>query len=508
MGRSKEYRQRLKYQVACARAKTLENQLAVELKGNLGMSETEATLLAHRLSQWLLSRPEVHGPQQIMMEAVAGRGSFVRSGRGATKKVKLTAVDPEDLELQLEMGLAAMQLGRILRLVEEAYSQDALLSAKQVGLICNLTPTSLRRRLQEVRELGIWLPIQGLSHEARAQGGLLRSTWAMARYLAGEAPAEVRRGAAISRARWRDLCSRFGAVAKQVLAGDFAPLDPEQAEWAELVRRTPASKLELVMTGSRPSALTSEWHDLCAELVEDFGLSPVKIRALRDLVEELRAQLSRDRSDHEVVYWAVAATEPAGKPLAACRLVPVRLALLAAEDTAGEPANRVSGVKFKKILRYATHAKFQGGYLTYADLGYLLGIHTEAIRRLIQQNPKVVVPLRGLECDIGRGITHRRRIVELYLQMYTETEIVARTGHSYESIENYIKEFAAVLVMADRGMAPTLIRRVLGRSMKLVKAYLELVREYSGPEYSLRRQHLRQIFLAHEDEVKKRGLVQ
>ena len=64
-------------------------------------------------------------------------------------------------------------------------------------------------------------------------------------------------------------------------------------------------------------------------------------------------------------------------------------------------------------------------------------------------------------------VTHRKEIVELYLQMYTESEIVARTGHSYESIENYIKEFAAVLVMAERGMGPTLIRRVLGRSLKL-----------------------------------------
>jgi len=128
MGRRKEYRQRLKYQVSCAKAKTLENQVAVELRGNLGMSETEAGLLAHQLSEWLLARPELRGPQQIKVEAVAGRRNFVRNGRGATKKVKLTALDPEDLELHLEMGLTAMHLGRILRLVEKAYAQDALIA--------------------------------------------------------------------------------------------------------------------------------------------------------------------------------------------------------------------------------------------------------------------------------------------------------------------------------------------------------------------------------------------
>ncbi len=186
MGREKEYRQRLKYQVASAKKKTLENHVAVELKSNLGISETEARLLASRIGRWLLLRPQVRGPEQIIVEAADGRNSFVRNGRGVTTKVKLTAFSPKDLELELEMGLAAMQLGRVLRLIEEGYAQDALLSAKQVGMICNLTPTSLRNRLQEVRRLGIWVPIQGLCRRAREQGGMPRSTWAMARYLGGQ----------------------------------------------------------------------------------------------------------------------------------------------------------------------------------------------------------------------------------------------------------------------------------------------------------------------------------
>jgi len=89
-------------------------------------------------------------------------------------------------------------------------------------------------------------------------------------------------------------------------------------------------------------------------------------------------------------------------------------------------------IKFQKILRYTTQAMHSGGYLTYADLGCLLGIH----------------------------ITHRKKIIRLYLEMHTE--IVACTGHSYEAIENYIREFAAVLVPAERGLTVPLIRRVTG----------------------------------------------
>ena len=38
MGRNKEYRQRLKYQVSSALKKTLENQISVELRQNVGFS--------------------------------------------------------------------------------------------------------------------------------------------------------------------------------------------------------------------------------------------------------------------------------------------------------------------------------------------------------------------------------------------------------------------------------------------------------------------------------------
>ncbi|MGE5587775.1 MAG: hypothetical protein ACM3ZO_06140 [Clostridia bacterium] len=70
MGREKEYRQCLKYQVASAKKKTLENHVAVELKSNLGMSETEVRLLASWIGRWLVPRPEVRGPEQSIVEAV------------------------------------------------------------------------------------------------------------------------------------------------------------------------------------------------------------------------------------------------------------------------------------------------------------------------------------------------------------------------------------------------------------------------------------------------------
>ncbi|MDA8097903.1 MAG: DUF1670 domain-containing protein [Clostridia bacterium] len=201
------------------------------------------------------------------------------------------------------------------------------------------------------------------------------------------------------------------------------------------------------MLKSAAGPVTGDWSAFRTVLEQDFALSPVKLRAIREIAGEVMSALSARRPDGDVVYWVVASTEPTGKPLEACRLVPVALTLYDPQDIpppdVDRDLNRISAVKLEKVLRCATKAKHGGAYLTYADLGYLLGIHPEAIARLVKANPKVVIPLRGAECDIGRGVTHRKKIIQLYMEMHTETEIVSRTGHSYESIENYIKEFAA-----------------------------------------------------------------
>jgi hypothetical protein len=81
--------------------------------------------------------------------------------------------------------------------------------------------------------------------------------------------------------------------------------------------------------------------------------------------------------------------------------------------------------------------------------------------------------------------------------MHTETEIASRTGHSYESIENYINEFANIYVLYSRGMPLALIRRVTGRSTRLVSAYIDLIEQYQGPDYAFRFSHLKQIFKMH-----------
>jgi len=509
MGRAKEYRQRLRYQVASAMKKTLENQLRVDLGSDLGLSPAESELLSYTLADWLQRQAEFRSPSQIIVQGASHRMAFSR-GRTTSqqgKKIKVTPFQASDLGLELEFGLKTMQLGRILRLIEEAYGQDSLIDAKQLSLLCNITPTSLRSRLQDVKDLGIWAPVRGMSRKDRECGGLFRSTYLLQTYFSDGNMLEARRSVGHAKEEFKILLAKFAAVALDQERQN-ATTDPEKQQWLALAKGVSGEVLEW-LPSSTPSQCAGEatWDSLRTQLEEDYELSPVKTRVVRELLYEIMGEIQPDRADGDVVYWAVSSSEPAGKPLEECKLVPVKLSLLAEDDqptSDNRDLNRLSEIKYGRALRYATEAKFAGGYLTYADLSYLMGIHPEAIRRLVNLNKNVVIPLRGAQCDIGRGVTHKRKIIELYLQMYTETEIVARTGHSYESIENYIREFGKVWLLHERGFPPAMIRKVTGRSMQLVQTYLDLVKEYDAPEYAFRFHHIK-TFVEHAESSKKGG---
>jgi hypothetical protein len=496
MGISKEFRKGLKYRVASARCKTLESLLSVKFRQDLGMSETESRLLGDRIGKWILSRPDIRGPNQIAFEASKGRDSFARRYNNI-KEIKLTAYDIEDLDLELEFSLYTCQSARLLRMVEQSYAQDSLLSAKQLTLLLTITPTALRKKLKSLRDEGLFVPIKGMGKDDRARQNLFRSTWALSKYFQDAPLADIRKKAAITKERFRDIYSSFVEVAKKCRPA----IDEEERQWLDLAKKIPKAKLDELKTQTSPLRGLLDWDEFGATLRRDFNLSPIKLVAIKEEVDEIISSLTKKRAPGDVIYWAVSAGEPAGKPLNEAKLIAAALTLYDPSDMpdkmTNRDINRVSDIKFKKAIRLAAQAKGAGAYLSYADLGYLLGIHSEAISRLIKASPGVVVPLRGQSCDIGQGITHRKKIIGLYLEMYTETEIVSRTGHSYESIENYINEFANVYVLYSRGMPLALMRRVTGRSTRLISAYIELIEQYSGLDYAFRFSHLKQIFKMH-----------
>ena len=89
------------------------------------------------------------------------------------------------------------------------------------------------------------------------------------------------------------------------------------------------------------------------------------------------------------------------------------------------------------------------------------------------------VHTRGYDHDIGRSLSHKARIVELYLSGCTYDEIMRRSRHSAHSIKRYVCTFGRVLLLLSRDVrSEQEISRLLNQSEKLTREYLALYEKF------------------------------
>jgi len=517
MGRSTRYRDRIEFETKSVEAKGLCGLLRRELCSEFGLSRIESEVLATRSLSWMEVLVGGVLPGQVIVSAPAS--SCMRLVRQRRLEVRVTAVDVgTDTALCREFGLEAMQRARAVRVLHEIRRQRGWGNLAEVAAFLDLTPNALASRLCPLREAGIWLP--HLRSERPKSGHLPLDAWVVRQLLRGLGTEAVRRSVAMTVGGLEFVMRHAARVWQAHLDGEsveaIAPAEGRTSEEVSALlevihtyrrRRTWKDWRDAYASGETTNSRFAEAQgDPLSVLQREHGMSPVVarlyVRRLRELSVRFRA--TSPSKSGETLFFAISADEGARAKLEEAELVPVRLTYFTDADLdvgpRGAHQNRVRDLKFRRLLRYTTEARAQGALLTLPDLSILLGMHVDAIRRLIAAHPEVLVPTRGRIKDIGRGVTHRRQIVELYLQMYTETEIVDRTGHCYGSVESYLREFSRVATLADRGMNAVMIRRVTNRSMALVEAYLELYRQYERPEYLFRLAHLRQVFAA-EDVV-------
>jgi hypothetical protein len=98
------------------------------------------------------------------------------------------------------------------------------------------------------------------------------------------------------------------------------------------------------------------------------------------------------------------------------------------------------------------------------------------MRELREQG--IEVPTRGSIQDIGPTVSHKTKIIELYLKGYEYTEIETRTRHTGDSIKRYISEFSKVILLTQKGYSPLQIRELTSQSEKVIKEYLSLYETY------------------------------
>ena len=219
-------------------------------------------------------------------------------------------------------------------------------------------------------------------------------------------------------------------------------------------------------------------------LIEEARCSPIVARAIWGMVNETLGGADGSTGEAarvgQVLFLAVAAEEPAGKPLTQCQKVTVRLLLDAGpDDQAVRWRLGLDGVRRARILRLCVEAREQGGLLSYEDLAWGLlncGVRTVVRDVAALRKSGVVVPSRGQQQDIGPGQTHRVQAVRLYLAGHEPQEIADRLYHSLKAIENYLTTFGRVVFLTNHGCDADEIAFVVQRSSVLVAEHQRLAK--------------------------------
>jgi hypothetical protein len=230
------------------------------------------------------------------------------------------------------------------------------------------------------------------------------------------------------------------------------------------------------------------------ELMHDYSFPRAVCRALSELfIFYFDLYLSSQRKEGQIIFHAVSKDVPPGIPVDEMSLIPVKITIYDPDDCTVKDQQELLD---KRIKRISSEAYAQGALLTQADIAILLGESTKTISRHIMALEKrgELVPTRGKWKDIGPGVSHKKKILELYLKGYEYTEIERKTKHSGEAIMRYVKDFARILVLTEERYEDQELRIITGLSEKTIREYKELIETYSTEEYQERLDQLHSIF--------------
>jgi len=208
----------------------------------------------------------------------------------------------------------------------------------------------------------------------------------------------------------------------------------------------------------------------------DFNLAPLVARTLFEQMRhyfESYYQLKNDSG--QLTYLAVSADSPAGRPLAECRRVAIKVSLYTPDDLVAL-GRGVATLRQARIARLTEEAYEQGALLSHEDLACLLSSSLATIKRDVSQlrQQGLNVPTRGQVKDIGKGVSHKSQIVQDYLAGYTFSEIQWRRRHSIGAIGRYCQDFGRVVRLQQKQFSLADMRRTTGLSERLIGEYLSL----------------------------------
>lgn len=243
-------------------------------------------------------------------------------------------------------------------------------------------------------------------------------------------------------------------------------------------------------------------HAFVNTVMEDYNVCPKAANLLvQDAIEFAQTLYHDHLPNGQIIRYVVKKGESAGKPIKDCKRIPVKLTLRCNEDLIVFKAQGTPILRRALVCRLAWEAYEQDGVLTQEDLADLLYTTRRTIQNIISDLKKegISIPTRGNIDDIGRGVSHKTKCIELYINDFTFSDIMFRTGHCEESVNRYIQSFVRVALLHRQGFDVDKIRITAKMSDKLVREYLELY----DAHYGLHEEKLNNMFIRFDKPKKK-----
>ncbi len=120
--------------------------------------------------------------------------------------------------------------------------------------------------------------------------------------------------------------------------------------------------------------------------------------------------------------------------------------------------------------------------MTQLDLAVLLNICDAIVSDYVnewQKNSGKLLPTRGNIHDLSGAITHKKEIVTLYLQGHLTPTIAAKTSHSKEAVDRYIRDYESVKTVRAATEDIDKISQITRLSKRVISQYLDLIPQHS-----------------------------
>lgn len=238
--------------------------------------------------------------------------------------------------------------------------------------------------------------------------------------------------------------------------------------------------MELRRTEINRRQIKSSEGEFIWELKNSYELSP---KLSEQILITAKGSLLRGYhlKEGEIEVTVIGIEERSGKLIEKMEKKKVRLTIdNRIEDIAALKEYGRIGLREIKIQRITEEAIEQGGVLSQEDISKYLSVSLRTVKRDIRKIKQrgIEVVTRGYLHNIGRGQTHKVKIIGMYLDGKTYSEIKLTARHSVGAIKRYLESFTKVLMAQNKGIYERKeISSVTGISEGLVKQYLELIKE-------------------------------